>query len=487
MPRYNQTPQDATVVMLPQYREAAVRPYRPGDYTKPSSRSELRQLDRPPSLGFQLMTAGENYNRAHDFFKDQFDKTGLTDAAADARDYYDDELYLTHPGLAAVGSTLAGEAFDFWREAATDPINIATAGMGAAPRAALGSGVRSGTLHRAVKLAKAVDDAQMGRQLESQERVTEEYVKRLRDLRHRQRELAAEKGVQLSGFEASEPLHMTAMASALEDGLGRTYDTRSLLAFPGDNEGFKAAFGYDRVGSSAVEPYVTGGGDGHHTLIDATGRVYGGNPAKVGAGMRDIGLETRQPGDPGVNLYNSASYASPYNRDNVGKMAEDKLARMWERHEKTPAEYDWWDHNTSWGGAWRSLQDLLSSEVVANDANYVGGVAGARKWDAGVPIAVVPPEPIIPPYVTDKRYIEQLRKQHSDASYAARKRAVDNDFAYRYPRLLKYNPSAKPAVNSSSRGMEDARRLADLEEEEKAAKRLGVPMDQLIRPYVPKK
>ena len=209
MPRYNQTPQDATVVMLPQYREAPVRPYQAGDYTRPSPNAELRQPDRPPSLEFQLMTAGENYARGHDFFKDQFDKTGLTDAAADARDFYDNELYLTHPGLAAVGSTLAGEAFDFWREAATDPINVATAGMGAAPRAALGSGVRSGTLHRAAKLAKAVDDAQLGKSAASEAKITEEYVKALRGLRGRQRELAAERGEKLAGYEASEPLPWT--------------------------------------------------------------------------------------------------------------------------------------------------------------------------------------------------------------------------------------------------------------------------------------
>ena len=141
MPRYNQPQQDATVVMLPQYRESAVRPYKPGDYTSPSPKAELRQLDRPPSLEFQLLTAGENYGRGHDFFKEQFDRTGITDAAADARDFYDTELYLEHPALAAVGSTLAGEAFDFWRDAATDPINIATAGMGAAPKAIVGSGV----------------------------------------------------------------------------------------------------------------------------------------------------------------------------------------------------------------------------------------------------------------------------------------------------------------------------------------------------------
>lgn len=139
MPRYSNTQPDATTVVLPQYREAAVRPYRPGDYTTPSSKSELRQLDRPPPLEFQMQTAGENYDRAHGFFKDLFDKSGLTDAATEAREYYDNELYLTHPAIAAIGSTLSGEVFDFWRDAVTDPINVATAGMGAAPKTTLGA------------------------------------------------------------------------------------------------------------------------------------------------------------------------------------------------------------------------------------------------------------------------------------------------------------------------------------------------------------
>ena len=51
---------------------------------------------RPPHVSGDVP-----YDRAHGFFKDQFDKTGLKDAAADARDFYDDELYLTHPALAA--------------------------------------------------------------------------------------------------------------------------------------------------------------------------------------------------------------------------------------------------------------------------------------------------------------------------------------------------------------------------------------------------
>ena len=146
MPRYTMPQQDATAVVLPQYREPVVRPYQAGDYTRPSPKAEIRRPDRPPSLGFQLMTAGEKYDRAmekydraHGFFKQLFDGTGLTEAAKEANGYYENELYKTSPVAAAIGSTLTGEAFDFWRDQVTDPINVATAGMGAAPKTALGA------------------------------------------------------------------------------------------------------------------------------------------------------------------------------------------------------------------------------------------------------------------------------------------------------------------------------------------------------------
>lgn len=400
MQRYNQSPQDATVVMLPQYREAAVRPYRPGDYTKPSSKSELRQPDRPPSLEVQLLTAGENYDRAHDFFKTQFDRTGITDAAADARGFYDDELYLEHPVLAAVGSTLAGEAFDFWREAATDPINVATAGAGSAPRAVLGSGVRSGTLHRAAKLAKAVDDAQMGKAAASEAKITEEYVKALRGLRSRQRELATERGVKLAGYEASEPLHLTAITSALEDGLGRKYDTRGIVAFPNSgppspdpDDYFSQAFGYDRSqpmisrGVDLTGLVGTGGpmhgvprdairavsGGEAHTLIDASGEIYGGNPAKAGAGLIDLGLGSNYGAVSPFNLEKSRGITLP-----------DDAPGLLQRLAVFPDDEAALE-------AWALLQDRANAGVRAYNEGRVGGIAGARKWDSGVPWEVAGP------------------------------------------------------------------------------------------------
>lgn len=132
--------QDNTRVKLPAYREPEVRPWKPGDYTRPSDRSQISKLSRVAPLDFQLQTAGEyrdrtmeGYDRAHNFFKEVFDGTGLTEAAKEADDYYNNELYKTSPALAAIGSTLSGEVFDFWRDQVTDPVNVATAGMGAAP------------------------------------------------------------------------------------------------------------------------------------------------------------------------------------------------------------------------------------------------------------------------------------------------------------------------------------------------------------------
>ena len=133
--------QDNTRVKIPAYREPEVRPWEPGDYTRPDDRAQISKLSRVAPLDFQLQTAGENYDRAHGFFKQLFDGTGLTEAAKEANGYYENELYKTSPVAAAIGSTLTGEVFDFWRDAVTDPINVATAGMGAAPKATLGSGV----------------------------------------------------------------------------------------------------------------------------------------------------------------------------------------------------------------------------------------------------------------------------------------------------------------------------------------------------------
>lgn len=385
---------DATAVALPQYREPEFLPYQAGDYTRPSPEAELRQLDRPPSLEFQLMTAGENYDRAHGFFKDQFDRTGLTDAAADARDYYDNELAYSNPALAAVGSTLAGEAFDFWREAATDPINVATAGMGAAPRAALGSGVRSGTLHRAAKLAKAVDDVEMGAKAASEAEITEEYVKALRAMRNRQREIARASGQELADFEASEPLHLSAISSALEDGLGRNYDTRAIIAFPyqggeyaANADKFADAFGYERPvhgitrlggragpigrseqwGTKALKAAEDAAGGAMHTLLDAEGLVYGGRPAKLGAGVRDLGLGA------------SNTRPSPFNLDaGRGITRPDDAPSVLERLAMFPDDPETLK-------TWAIMQDRLSAGDRAYDAERVGGIAGARKWDSGVP------------------------------------------------------------------------------------------------------
>lgn len=136
MPIKKYTPaSDATAVRTPAYRQLGV-------YETDKPVAEIRAIpanQRP--LSWQLGTAGENYERAHDTFRGLFDKTGLTEAADEARRYYDDELAYESPVAAAIGSTLAGEAFDFWRDAVTDPINVATAGTASAPKAGMSLGV----------------------------------------------------------------------------------------------------------------------------------------------------------------------------------------------------------------------------------------------------------------------------------------------------------------------------------------------------------
>ena len=407
--------QDATAVALPEYREPELRPYRAGDYTSPSPEAELRQPDRPPSMEFQLMTADENYERGHDFFKEQFDRTGITDAAAESRDFYENELAYSNPVLAAVGSTLAGEAFDFWREAATDPINVATAGMGAAPKAVLGSGVRSGTLHRVAKLAEAVDNRQMGGFAAHPDVIKGEYVKALRGLRSRQRELFKEAGRELPSFEASEPLHLSAITEALEGGLGRPYDTRAIVAFPTvglsgsttRNGEFETAFGYQRDHGGIIRP-----GLDQHALLDPQGVVYGGKPAKVIGGQK-LGLGPDEK---------SGWYRSPFNLDPGQPRglvrppdAAWDLAKATEKEPREPLEM--WralqsqldGRGSSFGpyrqrGAleslakralkeptadeaaqWALMQDRLQAGSPAYDAGRVGGIGGARKWDSGAP------------------------------------------------------------------------------------------------------
>ena len=462
MPRYNQTPQDATVVMLPQYREAAVRPYQAGDYTRPSPKAELRQLDRPPSLEFQLLTAGENYGRGHDFFKEQFDRTGITEAAAESRDFYENELAYSNPVLAAVGSTLAGEAFDFWREAATDPINIATAGMGAAPRAALGSGVRSGTLHRAAKLAKAVDDAEMGAKAASEAQITEEYVKALRGMRSRQRELFKESGREVPSFDASEPLQLSAITEALEGGLGRQYDTRAIVAFPetGINKAanapaFQSSFGYARK-----FPGISRETGEFHTLVDPQGLTYGGTPARtphdvnLGLGpIRTFSEDFRSPFnlDPGktrglvrpgetVNDLIRAYEGSGAPPDKIWKNLQKDIASGgagtdYERRpdgllEKLVREQERGPLIGSPERTWALIQDRLQAGTPAYDVERVGGIGGARKWDSGVPWEVFEPTG------TDHggSFSSTLQNAFSDS----RDRAIEAADTYLGPSLIKF-------------------------------------------------
>lgn len=80
-------------------------------------------------LSWQVQTAGENYDAVHNKVKDAWDKYLISpEDVKDANDYYENELmYEDFPGaipLAALGSTLSGEAYDAWRDLQTDPANL---------------------------------------------------------------------------------------------------------------------------------------------------------------------------------------------------------------------------------------------------------------------------------------------------------------------------------------------------------------------------
>lgn len=113
--------QDGTYVAP--YREQVLAP-------KETQRAELTTIpanERP--LSWQWQTAGENYTALHDKAKQAWDKYFISpeDVKA-ANDYYENELlYKDFPGaipLAALGSTLSGEAYDAWRDLQTDPANL---------------------------------------------------------------------------------------------------------------------------------------------------------------------------------------------------------------------------------------------------------------------------------------------------------------------------------------------------------------------------
>ena len=377
--------QDNTRVKLPAYREPGVRPWQPGDYTRPDDRAQITKLSQAAPLDFQLQTAGEiydrameGYDRAHGFFKQLFDKTGLTDAAAESRDFYENELYREHPFAAAVGSTLAGEVFDFWRDQVTDPINVATAGMGAAPKVGAGLGVRSGTLHRVAKAAHAAEEARAidgfigpSDRIPSQEQVKLAYVKRLREIRAKERARYAEEGRPLPSFEADAPLHMDALEAAADDLRdvrqiedGYYGSPRDMLAYGGDrvitdgdggvygfdNEAFRLALGYNPDLDAPILSVREG-----HTILDPYGLAYGGTPVKrlptAGRDMLTSPEFRRQDG--ALGLFNRKS--PPYDLETMvkseGAQPED----------------------------WASLQARLRD--VAS-----GGRNDARTWSSGAPL-----------------------------------------------------------------------------------------------------
>lgn len=112
---------DATYVAP--YREQVLVPKE-----KPKAELTAIPANKRP-LSWQLQTAGENYDAVHNKVKDAWDKYLISpeDVKA-ANDYYENELmYEDFPGaipLAALGSTLSGEAYNAWRDLQTDPANL---------------------------------------------------------------------------------------------------------------------------------------------------------------------------------------------------------------------------------------------------------------------------------------------------------------------------------------------------------------------------
>ena len=159
-----------------------------------------------------------------------------------------------------------------------------------------------------------------------------------------------------------------------------------------------------------------------HTLIDADGAIYGGRPAKPGAGMRDLGLgavernpDTGKPFGP-----------SPFNLDAGGRgiTRQDEAPDLFERISRFPNDPELLK-------AWALMQDRLSAGDRAYDAERVGGIAGARKWDSGVPWQIVGEMKDLPP-----------RMVHS-AEYDALVKAENAQETYSSPSLLKPPPKRK--------------------------------------------
>lgn len=107
-----------------------VAPYRePVVVTKPKAELRAIPANKRP-ISWQVQTALDNYNKMHNNMKDAWDEYVISpEDVQDARDYYNNELlYSDVPGavpLAALGSTLSGEAYDIYRDIATDPLTVA--------------------------------------------------------------------------------------------------------------------------------------------------------------------------------------------------------------------------------------------------------------------------------------------------------------------------------------------------------------------------
>ena len=133
MPKYNYNNPDYMPLrsLVAQPDATYVAPYREQVLVpKEKPKAELTAIPankRP--LAWQMQTAGENYDAVHNKVKDAWDKYLISpeDVKA-ANDYYENELmYEDFPGaipLAALGSTLSGDAYNAWRDLQTDPANL---------------------------------------------------------------------------------------------------------------------------------------------------------------------------------------------------------------------------------------------------------------------------------------------------------------------------------------------------------------------------
>jgi len=91
-------------------------------------RGEIRQLaPNEAPLSWQYDDAVDNYNAIHDKTKELWDDYVIDPETVNESNQYWEQLGIDNPSLipiAALGSTLSGEAYDMYRDVQTDPANL---------------------------------------------------------------------------------------------------------------------------------------------------------------------------------------------------------------------------------------------------------------------------------------------------------------------------------------------------------------------------